>query len=494
MKLNRKWIMVLALVMSMAMATTGTLAYLTDRDSEANVFTMGNVEIDLNEEFDPEDAELIPGVNIEKKPTITNTGKNDAWVWATIAIPAALDNDDASKNVVHFNYSPESVAAGLWNWKSDGNWMIAEETIDGVKYNVYTVLYETALKPGETTKEPVMTKVYMDPHVDIDPNGDLYHVENGVADKLDWNINTNGNPIIYVSAYAIQTEGFDTALDGYKAYNTQWGTNGTEYGEADTEIDLPYGDDDEVTYEIPADVEYTTVTNTEELKAALNSKATTILLKDGEYNWSGTGHNGTAQSVSIYGESKDVILYHTNEGEGNTDYDFDGYTVDFYGLTISGEKNGASYPGWARMSATYNDCVIEQTYGLYAGTHTFNNCTLNVAGDQYNIWTWGAETATFNNCTFNSDGKAVLLYGTANTKLTLNNCLFNDNGGLSDLKAAVEIGNDYNKSYELIVNNTKVNGYEENDKGIATGSTLWGNKNSMSSDKLNVVVDGVDIY
>ena len=63
-----------------------------------------------------------------------------------------------------------------------------------------------------------------------------------------------------------------------------------------------------------------------------------------------------------------------------------------------------------------------------------------------------------------------------------------------DKKAAVEIGNDYGRSYTLTVNNTVVNGYEINDKGINTGSTLWGNKNSMGTDKLNVVVDGVDVY
>ena len=92
------------------------------------------------------------------------------------------------------------------------------------------------------------------------------------------------------------------------------------------------------------------------------------------------------------------------------------------------------------------------------------------------------------------DGKALLLYGQANTKLTVEGCTFNDNGGLTDLKAAIEIGNDYNKSYELIVNDTVVNGYEINDKGINTGTTLWANKNSMPQDKLNVVVDGVDVY
>ena len=124
----------------------------------------------------------------------------------------------------------------------------------------------------------------------------------------------------------------------------------------------------------------------------------------------------------------------------------------------------------------------------------FENCTFNVSGDVYNLWTWGAPTATFTGCTFNSDGKALLLYGTVNTKLTVNDCTFNDNGGLADLKAALEIGNDYGKSYTLVVNNTTVNGYEINDKGINTGSTLWGNKNSMAPANLSVTVDGTKVY
>jgi hypothetical protein len=137
--------------------------------------------------------------------------------------------------------------------------------------------------------------------------------------------------------------------------------------------------------------------------------------------------------------------------------------------------------------------VINGTYTLY-GDSEFNNCTFNVSGNVYNLWTWGAPKAEFNSCTFNSDGKALLLYGRVNTNLTVNGCTFNDKGGLSDLKAAIEIGNDYNTSYNVVVDNTTVNGYEINDNGINTGTTLWANKNSMPKDKLNVVVDGVDVY
>lgn len=245
MKLNRKWLMVIALVLSLTMATAGTLAYLTDRDTEVNVFTMGNVDIDLNEEFEP-GAELIPGLDVKKEPTITNVGPNDAWVWATIAIPSALDNDDASANVVHFNMSKDSVAEGKWTWwakDSRTEWLKQYDVeYDGVNYNVFTVLYQTALKKGDTT-EPVIYKVYMDPHVDVAPDGQLHHVENGEVTELDWNINDEGNPKIYVSAYAMQTDSFDDVYAAYAAYTQQWGTDANEnaiaWGVADDVIDKP---------------------------------------------------------------------------------------------------------------------------------------------------------------------------------------------------------------------------------------------------------------
>ncbi len=281
MKLNRKWIMVLALVMSMAMATTGTLAYLTDRDSEANVFTMGNVEIDLTEDFD-QGAELLPGLDIEKKPVITNTGKTEAWAWLTFSIPAALDNavqgteQGSNENVIHWNplgattegyvtdarvqkafadglLTADMFPAGTTNYvdyinANNMTWNVFnslgegqnmyEEEINGVKYNTYVLLYNKALQPGETTL-PNIYKVFLDAYVDIDPDGNLSKVNAGVVTPIDWNINEDkdGNPIIYASAYAIQKEGFATVEEAYAAYNAQWGENGKEYGEDDGETD-----------------------------------------------------------------------------------------------------------------------------------------------------------------------------------------------------------------------------------------------------------------
>ena len=195
--------------------------------------------------------------------------------------------------------------------------------------------------------------------------------------------------------------------------------------------------------------------------------------------------------MTIIGNGKTVIATQDDGSYEGCDYSLDGATVTFKNITIN--TNSATYTGYARLKATYENCTINGTYTLYDNS-TFNNCTFNVSGDVYSIWTWGASKATFNNCTFNTDGKAILLYGGTNTTLTVDGCTFNDKGGLSDLKAAIEIGNDYNVGKTLIVNNTTVNGYEINDKGINTGTTLWANKNSMGKDLLNVIVDGVDVY
>ena len=51
----------------------------------------------------------------------------------------------------------------------------------------------------------------------------------------------------------------------------------------------------------------------------------------------------------------------------------------------------------------------------------------------------------------------------------------------------IEIGNDYNATYTLTIDNATVNGFAE---GKNTGSVLWANKNSMDAEHLSVIIDG----
>ena len=64
----------------------GTLAYFTDTDDAENVFTVGNVDIDLTEpEWDKvveaeANKHVYPGEPLAKDPTVTNLGNNPCFV------------------------------------------------------------------------------------------------------------------------------------------------------------------------------------------------------------------------------------------------------------------------------------------------------------------------------------------------------------------------------------------------------------------------------
>ena len=230
---------------------------------------------------------------------------------------------------------------------------------------------------------------------------------------------------------------------------------------------------------------------------AISDGATTINLTQGNYVIPSSAQGKTLTIIGT-GTPEDVKVAVTKVGSGgeNCDYGLDGSTVTFESITIT--TNSSTYIGYARCNGTYKNCVINGTYTLY-GDSKFERCTFNVSGDVYNIWTWGAKNMEFDRCTFNSDGKALLLYqeGTNTVNLTVKSCIFNDNGGLTSKKAAIEIGDapyGATPTYNVTVSGTTVNGYEINNEGFNTGTTLWGNKNSMPAERLNVTIDGVNVY
>lgn len=230
---------ILALCLCVVLAATaivgGTLAYFTDTDAKNNVFTTGNVDIELKENFgdnDPNTPEkLLPATGsaqngtlkngITKEVYVKNTGTEDAYVRVHIAIPAILDNAmptfDASKNVLHFNWKDGTAGEGKWDWSRTtgepytGDWNYYETTIGGIQYNVYVVTYGTALKSGNETPESAMSQVYLDSRTS----------QNDI-EKI--NETLGGNWQIKVIAEGAQAAGFD---DAYSALNTAFGTPGT---------------------------------------------------------------------------------------------------------------------------------------------------------------------------------------------------------------------------------------------------------------------------
>ena len=85
--MNKRKIILLAatLVMVAILGIGGTFAYFTDTQTAENVFTVGNVDIELTEpkweETGKADAEdVYPGEPLAKDPTVENVGKNPCFV------------------------------------------------------------------------------------------------------------------------------------------------------------------------------------------------------------------------------------------------------------------------------------------------------------------------------------------------------------------------------------------------------------------------------
>ena len=211
---------------------------------------------------------------------------------------------------------------------------------------------------------------------------------------------------------------------------------------------------------------------------------------------SGIAHEGTkSRDITFVGDGTqtiDVITNAITSSEGEEMNYQRGSSFTFKNMTI--QAGTTPYGGIVCDELTYVKCTIKGKLTLY-GKATFIDCTFeNDMANQYSIWTWGGTDVKFEGCTFNTNGKAILLYGQATaekpTNLTVTNCTFNDRANGSSGKAAIEIGNDYNATYNLTVSGCTVNGFAV---GKNTGSTLWANKNSMDAAHLSVTIDGTKV-
>lgn len=232
----------------------GTLAYFTDTDSAKNTFTVGNVKIDLIEQEKTEqglvdfvqDKLLVPGKSndgnaVSKIVTVKNTGKNDAWVWVDLKIPAYLVSSEyptnESKNALHWNsygcFNVEYNSGNYWKLATsdgivdadhkvtdtdmvaveDGLWYdykyVGRETIGEVEYVVIRTKMQNTLPAGKVSL-PCLAQVYMDWRVTTD--GDKFILPGGDP------IGVDASWEIIVNAYAIQKDSFNTVDEAIAAY------------------------------------------------------------------------------------------------------------------------------------------------------------------------------------------------------------------------------------------------------------------------------------
>ncbi len=448
-------LMCLALVMSLAMAISGTLAYLTDEETTTNIMTVGNVKIEQmenGEEGFKDGQPLYPAVlnedgtcigAIDKVVTIKNVGSSDAYVRSVIAFPYVggkpVDNEEGSLIVVD---------------AATPDYIVNDVDINGVKHSLWVYDYDTALVPGAVT-EPSLRSFYMSPEA---TNEDLEGFD--------------GFYPVLAASQAVQTtnmkdaaQALELGFGGITAQINPW-TKGHGFESAATQ---------------------------DELNAALaQGDVSDIYLQAGTYAL--PTKNMQNKEITFSGD-KDVVVDLSDAPLGHTQA-ASGAAVTFEGVTVRFDDK-ENYAGLAHTKkVVFKDCTILGKQTLYADAE-FINCEF-INKNDYSIWTWGAKNVTFTDCTFTSGGKALLVYAdTATENFTVNvnveNCVFTDDGTLNTVKAAVETGSNPKSNstvYKINVKNSTVVGFAVNDEGTSTGSVLWGNKDSMDDAHLIVTVDG----
>lgn len=241
----------------LAIAVVGaSLAYFTDTKSATNTFSVGNVKIDLIEQEKTDDGlvgfeqgkTLVPGKSndgnaVSKIVTVKNTGKNDAWVWVDLKIPAYLVSNeyptDESKNALHWNsygcFNVEYNSGNYWKLATsdgivdadhkvtnpdmvaveDGLWndykYVGKETINGTEYVVIRTTMAKTL-PANKISLPCLAQVYMDWRVTTNEDGTQFILPGGDP------ISVNASWEIIVNAYAIQADSFGSVDAAVAAY------------------------------------------------------------------------------------------------------------------------------------------------------------------------------------------------------------------------------------------------------------------------------------
>ena len=161
------------LVVSMAVGST--VAYLSDAETAANTFTVGKVQIDLEEPGYPgndsdEVKNIIPNQEIVKDPQIENTGNNNALVFLRVEVPQEMftDEDDGTGEQKKQDLFRLKGVSSQWE-------LLRTETVtgeDGKVKTSYVYGYKKTLGKGATT-DKLFQKVQMKNAVESDLSGNV---------------------------------------------------------------------------------------------------------------------------------------------------------------------------------------------------------------------------------------------------------------------------------------------------------------------------------
>lgn len=216
---KKRFVAILLCVTLVALAAIGaTFAYLTDSKTVNNTFTMGNVKITLDETNvnDPTGARVTsnaynvyPGAVVTKDPIVHNTGKNAAYIRATVNVSNWMNLCAAYYPESGFEFTKPGYEKSLEllvgtlgeGWSVVG--VEAGDTFTIGQFDAKFILeYDGKLAAGADTTAMFQTVTI--------PAG----IDNASADAGSFSS-------VKVVAQAIQADGFDTWEAAFAAYDAK---------------------------------------------------------------------------------------------------------------------------------------------------------------------------------------------------------------------------------------------------------------------------------
>ena len=184
---KKKIVLLTALVIILIIGVAGIWAYFTDVEKVTNVFTIGNVKIELTETNFTQTLRMdnvMPAQVIDKNPQITNIGQNPAYVYLKVTIPKG-GYTNSSGNLV--------TGLPLFTYTKNNGWteMPAEYSTETDSSITKVYYYDTILQSteGSNTTNALFDTVT----VANFPNFD--------------GVSSQGTQDIIINAYAVQADG-----------------------------------------------------------------------------------------------------------------------------------------------------------------------------------------------------------------------------------------------------------------------------------------------